>query len=296
LDRPYVRKNGKLQETSWADALATVAAKLKSAKPEKVAAIAGDQACVESMFALKQLLTSVGVSNLDCRQDGAKLDATDRASYLFNTTIAGIEQADVLLLVGTNPRHEASIINSRIRKTYLQGKLKIYAIGDEVDLTYKAKWLGNSPVLLKDIASGKHELSAVLKNAQNPMIIVGQGALARADGAEVLKAARYIADNFGLVKDGWNGFNVLHTAAARVGGLDVGFVPQNGGKDIDAILEAARKSELEVLYLLGADEIDVNSLGNAFVIYQGHHGDNAAHRADVILPGSAYTEKSATYV
>ena len=283
LDRPYIKKDGKLQEASWQDALAVVAEKLGKTTPSKIAAIAGDQACAESMFALKELFYSLGSKNLECRQDGAKLDANDRASYLFNSGIAGIEQADLILLIGTNPRHEAPIINARIRKTYLQGKTKIYAIGEKADLTYKTQWLANSPTLLNEIASGKHELAEALKNATNPMIIIGQGALTRSDGAEVLKAARYIADNYGVVKDGWNGFNVLHTAAARVAGLDLGFVTQNS-------CEIA-----EVVYLLGADEIDMASLGNAFVIYQGTHGDKGAHRADVILPAAAYTEKSATY-
>ncbi|HEU5046505.1 MAG TPA: NADH-quinone oxidoreductase subunit NuoG [Rickettsiales bacterium] len=296
LDRPYVRRDGRLQEASWQEALAVVADRLHNTVPTKIAAIAGDQACVESMFALKALMTAIGSPHTDCRQDGAKIDVTDRASYLFNSTIAGIEQADVLLLVGTNPRHEATIINARIRKSYLQGKLKIYVIGDETDLTYKTEWLGNNPEILKEIASGKHPLSQKLKEASNPMIIVGQGALSRTDGEGILKVARYIADNFGLVKDGWNGFNVLHRAAARVGGLDTGFVPGPNGKDTHGILEAASRGGMDVVYLLGADEIPTEALGKAFVIYQGHHGDAGAHRADVVLPGSAYTEKNATYV
>jgi NADH-quinone oxidoreductase subunit G len=296
LDRPYVRKEGKLQETSWDEALKVTAEKLKSVQGGKIAAIAGDLACAESMFALKELMLSLGSPHLDCRQDGAKLDASDRASYLFNTTIAGIENADVIVLVGTNPRHEAALINTRIRKTYLKGKLRVFSIGEVTDLTYKVEWLGNKPALLNDIAAGNHPLSDILKNAANPMIIVGQGALARADGAEILKASRAIADTHGLIKDGWNGFNVLHRAAARVGGLDMGFVPQKGGRDVQGILEATRTWDIEVVYLLGADEIDAAQFGNAFVIYQGHHGDAGAHRADVVLPGAAYTEKNAIYV
>lgn len=296
LDRPYIRANGKLQEASWEQALSLAAKKLTSTAPDKIAAISGDLSCVESMFALKELMGSIGSPNIDCRQDGAKIDASDRSSYIFNSSIAGIEQADLILLVGTNPRHEATILNARIRKTYLNGKLRVYAIGEKTDLTYKTQWLGNNPEVLKEIASGSHQLSELLKKAANPMIIIGQGALLRPDGAEIIKLARYIADNFGLIKDGWNGFNILHNAAARVGGLDIGFVPQKNGKDVNAIIEATRKSEIEVLYLLGADEIDTDALGNAFVIYQGHHGDKGAHRADVILPGSAYTEKNATYV
>jgi len=296
LDRPYIKKDGKLQEASWEEALKLVAEKIKAAKPEKIAALAGDLACVESMYALKKMMQSLNVDNLDCRQDGAWLDAGDRASYLFNTGIANIEQADVILLIGTNPRHEAPILNARIRKAYLQGNLKIYAIGEQTDLTYKTKWLGNNPALLNDIAAGTHEVVEALKNAKNPMLILGQGALRRKDSSEIVKAARYIADNFHLVREDWNGFNVLHTAAARVGGLDIGFVPQKQGKNTAGILEAASKNELEVLYLLGADEMDTAKLGKTFVIYQGSHGDKSAHIADVIFPATAYTEKTAVYV
>lgn len=296
LDRPYTRRDGKLQEASWEEALSIVATKLGSAPAERVAAIAGDTACVESMFALKQTLLSLGVNNMDCRQNGAMLNPADRSSYLFNSTISGIESADVILLVGSNPRLEATIINARIRKAWLNGKLKVYAIGDPADLTYDVEWLGNDPTLLKAIASGAHPLAATLSAFERPMMILGQGAVARSDGASILAAAQSIASNCGFVKDGWNGFNMLHTAASRVGGMDIGFLPHHNGLDIYGIVEAASKWQIEVLYLLGADELDTAQLGNAFVIYQGHHGDRGAHRADVILPGAAYTEKNATYV
>lgn len=296
LDRPYVRRDGKLHEASWEEALSFVASKLKATKPDRMAAIAGDMACAESMFALKQLMQSLGVANLDCRQNGAMVNPGDRSSYLFNTTIAGIEQADLILLVGADPRHEAAIINTRIRKTWRQGKLKVYGIGEPTDLTYGVEWLGNDPTLLKSIAMKANPLAELFAKAERPMIILGQGALGRPDGADILAAAQMVADVCGFVKEGWNGFNVLHTAAARVGGLDVGFVPQQGGMDIYGIVDAAHKWNIELLYLLGADEIDPAQYGNAFVIYQGHHGDRSAHRADVILPGCAYTEKSGTYV
>jgi len=296
LDRPYVRHNGRLQPASWQDALVAIGARLRGVLGNRIAAIAGDLADAEAMVALKDLMTALGSTSIDCRQDGAKLEATSRASYVFNSTIAGIEQADALLLVGTNPRWEASIVNARIRKRWLTGKLKVAIIGPQVELTYKADYLGAGPQTLADVASGKHAFAETLKAAKNPMIIVGQGALARSDGSAVLALARQVADSCGLVKDGWNGFNVLHTAAARVGGLDLGFVPGQGGRDVAGILDGAAKGEIEVVYLLGADEIDTSKLGSAFVIYQGHHGDKGAMRADVVLPGAAYTEKNGTYV
>ena len=297
LDRPYVRKNGKLQEASWAEAFAAIAAHVKGLQGSQIAAIAGDMACAESMTALKDLMGKLGSPNLDCRQDGAQIDPSNRAGYLFNSGIAGIDEADAILIVGSNPRREAALINARLRKRYLTGKVKIALIGaEQPQLTYKYEYLGAGAATLKDIAEGRHAFAEVLKGAQKPMLILGQGAIARADGAAVLALAKQAADSLSLIKDGWNGFNMLHTAAARVGALDLGFVPGQGGKDVAGILAGAQSGEIKAVYLLGADEIDTGKLGSAFVIYQGSHGDAGAKRADVILPGAAYVEKDATWV
>jgi NADH-quinone oxidoreductase subunit G len=296
LDRPYVRnKKGTLEAASWGDALKAVAAKLTKSGGTKIAAIAGDLADAEAMVALKDLMTRLGSPNLDCRQDGAKIGGP-RGSYIFNSGIAGIEEADALLLIGTNPRLEAPVLNARIRKRWLKGGFKVGVVGPAADYTYKHEYLGDEPKILEAIAAGKHDFAKILTGAKRPMVIIGQGALARADGDVILGLARKIAEKTGMVTDGWNGFNMLHQAAARVGGLDLGFVPGVGGRDVQGILDGAEKGEIEVVYLLGADEIDMNRLGKAFVIYQGHHGDAGAHRADVVLPGAAYTEKDATYV
>ena len=294
LDTPYVREDGKLKPASWDAAFAAIAERLKGVDGGKIAAIAGDLACAESMLALKDLMASLGSANLDCRQDGAKLDASNRSSYLFNTTIAGIEQADACLLVGTNPRWEAPLVNARLRKRWLAGGFQIGLIGEAPDLTYEVQHLGPGPAAVKGILNG--EFANILNAAERPMIVLGMAALAREDGAAILAAGVEIAEAFGMIKDGWNGFNVLHRAAARVAGLDLGFVPGEGGRDIEAILTGAQDGSIKVVYLLGADEIDMSRLGDAFVIYQGHHGDAGAHRADVVLPGAAYTEKEATYV
>ncbi len=298
LDRPYVRRDGRLEAATWAEAFSAIGQHLKGVQGERIAAIAGDLADCESMMALKDLMAKLRSPNTDCRQDGAKLDGACRAGYLFNTTIAGIEQADACLLIGTDVRREAPIINARLRKRHLAGGFPMGVVGPRVDLTYDYQHLGDGPQTLEQIAAGQHAFAKVLGRAERPMLIVGMGALARADGAQVLAAARTIAEGCAMVreKDGWNGFNVLHTAAARVGGLDLGFLPGDGGLDTGAIVDAASAGAVTVVYLLGADEIDMNSLGKAFVIYQGHHGDAGAQRADVILPGAAYTEKNATYV
>jgi NADH-quinone oxidoreductase subunit G len=296
LDRPYVRVDGKLKPASWPEAFAAIAASLTGLAGGKIAALAGDLCDAESMFALKELMGSLGSANLDCRQDGAAIDPKARTSYLFNSTISGIDKADAILLIGTNPRWEAPVINARIRKRYLKGALKLAAIGPRQDLSYPVEVLGAGPETLGQVASGSHPFAEVLKNAKAPMLIVGMGALARPDGAAILAQARAVAETCNLVREGWNGFNVLHTAAARVGGLELGFVPQPGGKDVGGILEGTRKGEIEFLYLLGVDEIDPSHFGKAFVVYQGHHGDRGAHRADVVLPGAAYTEKDGTYM
>jgi NADH-quinone oxidoreductase subunit G len=298
LDQPYVRKNGRLEPATWDEALALVASRLEAARPERIGAIAGDLAGAEEVFALGDLLARLGSRNLDCRQDGARLDpALGRASYLFNTSIEGIERTDAILLIGTNPRLEASVLNVRLRKRWRQGGLAIGLIGERVDLTYPYEYLGAGPQTLAEVAGGKHSFAARLNEAKHPLVIVGAGAAARADGAAVLAAAARIALAANSGKDAaWNPFNVLHTAASRVGALDLGFVPGEGGLDVAGMLAAASKGDLDIVYLLGADEIDTAALGKAFLVYQGSHGDAGAQRADVILPGSAYTEKSATFV
>jgi NADH-quinone oxidoreductase subunit G len=297
LDRPYVRDaSGKLAEATWGEAFAAIAAKVQAAGADKVAALAGDLCDVEAMYALKLLMADIGAPHLDCRQDGAALDPSAPASYRFNTTIAGIDEADACLLIGTDPRREAPLINARLRRAWLERGIKIGVVGPREDLTYDYDYLGAGPETLTDIIDGRHAFAEILKQAERPMLILGMGALARDDGAAVLGAARRIAEATGMVKDGWNGFNVLHTAAARVGGLDIGFAPGAGGRDTAGILAGAEAGEIAVVYLLGADEVDMARLSKAFVVYQGHHGDAGAHAADVVLPGAAYTEKNAIYV
>ncbi|MDH3702544.1 MAG: NADH-quinone oxidoreductase subunit NuoG [Alphaproteobacteria bacterium] len=296
LDRPYLRKDGKLSPVGWPEAFAGIADKVKSVGAGKVAAVAGDLCDVESLFALKELMAKIGSPHLDCRQDGAALDASVRGSYLFNTTIAGIEDADACLIIGSNPRKEAPIINSRLRKRWLMRGFEIGVVGPRHDLGFDTAYLGAGPETLDAIAKGDTPFADVLKKAERPMLILGMGALARADGAAVLEATRAIAEDCGMVAEGWNGFNVLHTAAARVGGLDLGFVPGKDGRNTQEILDGAASGDIGLVYLLGADEIDTAKLEKTFVVYQGHHGDAGAHAADVILPGAAYTEKNAIYV
>jgi len=297
LDRPYIRRDGKLVAADWSEVFAAIAARLGGVRGDRFAAIAGDLADAEAMLALKDLAQALGSPHRDCRQDGAALDPSCRAGYLFNTTIAGIDKADLCLFIGTDPRREAPIINARLRKRWLQGGFKrLASIGPPLDLTFPVTTLGAGPETLAALVAGKPEWTEPLKAAKNPMLILGQGALRRPDGAAILALARKLAESAGMVRADWNGFNVLHLAAARVGGLDLGFVPGAGGRDLAGILAGCEAGAIDAVYLLGADEIDMRRLGRAFVIYQGHHGDAGARRADVVLPGAAYTEKDATYV
>ncbi|MGM4927484.1 NADH-quinone oxidoreductase subunit NuoG [Tardiphaga sp. 619_E2_N8_5] len=289
LDRPYIRDNGKLSAATWAEAFSAIAAKVAGSK--KIGAIAGDLAAVEEMFALKQLLASMGSANLATQSAGAFDAATGRASYIFNPTIAGIEQADALLIVGANPRKEAAVLNARIRKAWRTGALKVGVIGEKADLTYRYDYLGAGTDSLAELAAGKNAFADVLKNAKHPIVLVGAGVAARADGAAVLAVAAKLASDFGVIKDGWNGFAVLQTAASTVGALDIGFAPTSGSLSLAQMTSAG---SLDVLFSLGADDVKVAD--GTFVVYIGTHGDRGAHRADVILPGAAYTEKSGIFV
>jgi NADH-quinone oxidoreductase subunit G len=291
LDRPYLRENGKLRAASWSEAFAAIKAKAGRIDGKRIGAIAGDLAGVEEMFALKELLAKCGSANLAV-QGGDAFDArAGRASYTFNPTIAGIDQADALLIIGSNPRKEAAVLNARIRKRWRTGQLKVGVIGARADLTYDYDYIGAGTDSLGELAGGKGAFADVLRSAQHPIVLVGTGATARHDGAAILALAAKLAAEVGAIKEGWNGFAILHDTASRVGALDLGFAPGAGG------LNAAQMTTfgtLDVLFLLGADEIKVPD--GTFVVYIGTHGDKGAHRADVILPGAAYTEKSAIYV
>lgn len=292
LDRPYIKKKGKLQEASWEEAFALIASKVGKLKKGEIAGLVGDMCDAESMYAFNELMASLD-GEVECRQDGSKIGGKHRSGYLFNSGVTGIDEADAILLVGSNPRHESPVLNARIRQRWLTRQCKVANIGPDVDISYKIEQLGDSAAILNDILNGKNDFAKTLKGAERPMIILGQGALSREDSAAILKTAHDIADKYGMISDDWNGFNVLHTAASRVAALDMGLVTEGG---IDGILDGAEKGDIKVVYNLGADELDTSKLKKAFVIYQGSHGDEGVRNADVILPGVAYTEKPGTYL
>jgi len=281
LDKPYIRKGGKLVAASWDEAFAAIA---KAAKglDGSVAAIASDQLDCETLFAARELVRALGGTLLEGRQTGLDYDVTSLSAVNFNSTIAGIETADAILLVGTNLRWEAPLINTRIRKAIKKG-VKVYAIGPQVDLSYKVTWLGNDAALLAKLP---REVIDAFRAAERPALIMGGGALA----VPGLHGAGLAAvETLGLIREGWNGFNVVHMAAARMGGLMLGFAAKGG---VNEIAQAAPR----LLFLMGADDVPFDRFAESFKVYVGHHGDKGAHAADVILPGAAYTEKAGTYV
>ena len=281
LDTPYVRRDGTLEKASWSEAFAAIAEAAKKAE-SKVAAIGGDLVEIEALYAVQKLLDGMGSTLIEGRQNGMDYDASNLAAVNFNTTIAGLEDADAILLVGTNPRWEAPLVNTRIR-TAVKAGAKVFAIGPETDLTYPVTWLSDDAALVSDLPA---EAADALKGAERPAMIVGGGAL-KVPGVQAASLA--LADTLGLIKDGWNGYNVLHFSAARMGGLMLGWAQPGGVADIVA-------AKPELLFLLGADGVDFDAFGDAFKVYVGHHGEQGAANADVILPGASYAEKSGTWV
>lgn len=292
LDRPMVKSKDRLVECNWDVALSTLAQKISSTNANKIGAIAGDLTDVETMLVVKNYLEAIGSGNFDCRQNGSKLSNENRAKYVFNTSISGIEEADHCLLIGCNPRYEATMVNARIRKAYLNNKLPVALIGNKVDLTYPYKFLGNNPWALKQITDGDHPLCEDLKKAKKPMIIFGEHLTTQNDFEAYEYFITKLLNQYDYLDKNWNGYNILHTAASRVGGLDIGFIANNAGMDTEQILQ-----KCEIIILLGADEIDLKKINpKAYIVYIGHHGDKVAEIADIILPAPAFTEKNSTYV
>ena len=296
LDTPLVKKNGVLESSTWGEAFEVIRERLISLNPNQIAALAGDLVDCESIMVLKDFMSKIGVQNLDCRQDGSLIDRRHRSLYIFNSTINGIDDSDCLLLLGTNPRKEAPIINARIRKRFLRGNYPIGLIGDAFDLTYDYNHISKTPEGINSIVNEKNNFYNILKSSNRAMIIIGMSVFTHPDVNNIIKSLYLLCDKTNVINKDWNGYNVLHTCASRVGGIDLGFVPGKGGKSTKEILNAAEKQDLKFIYLLGADEFDAKKLDKTFVVYQGHHGDRGANIADVILPGCAYTEKNGTYV
>ena len=295
LDQPYIRKDGILKPTSWKNALSTVGEKMTSINPKKIAAIAGDLIDIESMYSLKLILDNLGCFNRDCRQDGADIPTEESSCWFLNDRIDGIDKADSIILIGLDLKREAPLVNARIRRNWLERDISIFGLGVPDDLPYKMNNLGNDPKILQEIQSENSDINRQLKQSRYPLILLGMSVFTRSDSKVILNLIYHLIEEINGVKKDWNGFGVLQKAAARVGGLAVGFVPENKGYNAKEIFKNCNKGNIELLYSLGADEIDHNVMKKPFVVYQGHHGDKGAEYADVIFPGSAYTEKSGLY-
>ena len=299
LDRPYIRKKGKLVATSWQEALQYAVHNIKLAKENAapIAALSGDLSDVETLFVTKQLLNNLGSKDYDARPQNSIMKSQYRSDYLFNSTIANIPEADLFLLIGANPRVEAAIVNAKIGSHVRNKKDPIvYNIGVENDLTYPTVELGNKWQILDDILSGNNEFAKILQKSSKPMIIIGEGCFQEDNAEALLELINNICDKYNIISKQWNGFNILHNAASRVGALDLQFVAQDGARDTNKILEIGKNDNSGVVFLLGYDDKNVTQLKKSFNIYIGSHGDEGAKIADVILPAATYTEKDATYV
>lgn len=300
LDTPYIRQDGALQPASWDSALTLVKNKLTHSSPQSVGILAGDMMDSETLFLMMEWMKKTGVTNRDCRQDGAYFAGGNRASYLFNTTLPRIAESDLCLMINVNVRAESPLVQARLRAAYLKTGLSSFYIGGALPqnrpLTFPYTNLGDDYDILNQLIDGSHALSAPLKAAKKPILIVGTDGLRGPVGPSLSNAINRLVDTYDVMTDDWRGFNILHRAAARVGALDLGFVPGSKGLDTAGIVTAAENGDLSVLYLLGADEIPLKPSPKTFVIYQGHHGDRGAAMADVILPGAAYTEKDGTFM
>lgn len=295
IDSPYVKINGKLTKSDWNSALKLVANKfIESAS--NIATIAGPLVSCEPLFLLKKLFAALGSNLTSANQYGYSFNTKMRGNYLFNSTIAGIESADLCLIIGANIRKSAPVLNARIGKMVRSNAMKVASIGKTNDQTYATEYLGDDLSILDEIEKGAHILSKTLNSAKRPMIIIGDGVYRRPDGKDILAILYRIAMKYGVITQDWNGYNILHNHANMVGALDIGF-SSGEGTEAAQILERTRQKEVKLLYLLNADDIDMSKIDDdCFVIYQGHHGGPGAERADVILPEASYTEQDGIYV
>ena len=295
LDTPYIRENGRLKKSSWSQTLKLLITKLKSFDPNEIAGLVGDLADLEMIYCFKSFFEkSLGSTNLECRQDKIYINPEERMNYIFNSSIKGIEDSDLILLVGTNPRLEATILNTRIRKAYINSRLKIYSIGNPGDLTYPYQNIGSNTSVIKEIVSDSHEISSKIKKSKKPLVIIGESALYGKAGQYVFETLKNFLFSNNFIKKEWNALNILTQQASRVGAIDLGIHSINE-KENFSFFDKLDNDDFKFLYLLGVDNINFDKK-DKFVVYQGSHGDKGAEIADIILPGAAYTEKNGLFV
>ena len=295
IDKPYLRENGKLRQVSWKKAIDVASDKLLNTNPKKIASITGDLVSIESIYSIKKLMDSIKSPNTECRQDGSKING-GREKWLFNSKLSGIDVSDGCLLIGTNPRIEAALINSRIVRKSKEKNYSVGLLGNKYELNYNYDYLGDDPSIIYDLIDNKSPFCEKLSKMNKPIMIIGQGALKGDEGEDYLNLCIELANNYNFLKNDWNGFNVLHTAASRPGAMEIGFLPKERGKDLDQIIDGYKKGDISTLFLLGADEIEISEKTDCFVIYQGHHGDKGANIADLILPSPSFNEQNGLFI
>ncbi len=293
LDKVYIRKNNQLVESSWDDAINLISLKIKSTSSEKIAGHVGGLSSFETINSFKKFLEEINVKNYEFREKDFYVNPDQKMNYIFNSSIQGIEKADFILLVGANPRHEATILNARIRKTYLKNKLPIFSIGNPGDLTYPYKIVGNKTDDIKKILEGKSEINDLLKKSKNPLIIIGESALELKSGKYIFEGFKEFLYKNKFINEDWNSFNILTQNAATVGALDLNFFNKPNGSG--SFFDKLNNHHFDLLYLVGSDELNFQK-NNEFIIYQGSHGDRMAQIADVILPSPAYTEQNGFFI
>ena len=295
IDKPYLRENGKLRQVSWKKAIDVASDKLLNTNPKKIASITGDLVSIESIYSIKKLMDSIKSPNTECRQDGSKING-GREKWLFNSKLSGIDVSDGCLLIGTNPRIEAALINSRIVRKSKEKNYSVGLLGNKSELNYNYDYLGDDPSIIYDLIDNKSPFCEKLSKMNKPIMIIGQGALKGDEGEDYLNLCIELANNYNFLKNDWNGFNVLHTAASRPGAMEIGFLPKERGKDLDQIIDGYKNGDISTLFLLGADEIEISEKTDCFVIYQGHHGDKGANIADLILPSPSFNEQNGLFI
>ena len=289
LDVPLIKNNNKFEKISWTEAYKKIVEKISKTQPEKIAGITGDMTNMETLFVIKEFFEKIIKSNnLDSRSNDYYVNSSERKNYIFNSNIEGLEESDLIILVGTNPRFEATILNSRIRRAYLKNKTNIYSIGNVGDLTYPYTILDNNTKAIKDIVNNKHEISTKIINAKKPIIVIGQSVLKIKSGIYIFEELKkYLLEN-NKINNEWNSLNILSTNASTVGAYDLGILSSNNGKNTS--FDKIKKNELDILFLFGQDDLKFKKL-KEFIIYIGSHGDRGAEIADIILPGSTYIEQ-----
>ena len=293
IDTPLIKKDKKFTEISWNEALGNLKEDLLTTKPEEVAFLLGDFVDLETAYLTKKLADDLNIKTIECRQEGCKIPFNHRSQFLFNSKIKGIDETDCILIIGSNVREEAAIINSRIRKNIVSKNIPIALIGNNVDLTYDYDYLGNDINIITDILNEKNPFSDELLRAKKPMVIIGQSVLNRDDSLQIYSLLETFTDKFNLIQDEWNGFNILQLTAARAGGLEVGAFQRS--RSLDDILDSS-SDKYRIIISIGADEVNYDKLGNSKIIYIGTHGDRGANAAQLILPSAAYTEKDSIYI